>query len=67
MRQIILILNPAKAETLEGLGFSSCGTRDVGDGKVVFQFMLTDELHRALKDKSLFSKKDYCFDTRLTF
>ena len=67
MKKVILVFNNEKVELLKNLGFASCGVRDIGGGKTVFQFIMTDKLHGTLKDKSLFSRKDYCEDSRLTF
>jgi hypothetical protein len=66
MNKIILIINPAKAALLAEMGFTPCGKRQV-DKKDVFQFVMTDELYKALNDKTQFSKKDYVYDTKLTF
>jgi len=67
MKKVILISSESKADLLDSLGFSSCGTRYVDD-KLYYQYVLTDRLHKVLKDKSKFSKRDYQVeDTRLTF
>ena len=66
MKKIILVLNPAKVDLLTELGFSSCGKRHIGDGKVGYQYILTDGLHKALKANK-FSKRDYILDSKMTF
>lgn len=66
MKKVILVTNMTKVELLEGAGFLSCGKRDI-DGKTAYQFVVTDELFSLLNDKMMFSKKDYVYDTKLTF
>ena len=66
MNNIILIPDPAKAVMLKDMGFTPCGTRQV-ENKDVFQFVATDELLQLLKDTGKFSKKDYVYDSKLTF
>ena len=68
-RKIVLVHNPVKVALLESLGFRHNGTRDIGNGKVAYQFILSDDLHFELKNNGEFSGRDYCFDTRnvLTF
>lgn len=67
MKTVILVTNPDKVDLLDSLGFSSCGVRDVGNGILAYQYIKSDALHKVLKDKSLFSRKDFCEDVRLTF
>ncbi len=67
MKKIILVMNPAKLDLLDELGFSHCGERHMDGGKVAYQYVLTDKLHRVLKDRRNFSKADYWEDSRLTF
>ena len=64
--KIILILNPAKANLLKDMGFTSIGKRQAGNSDV-FQFIATEQLLAVLNDNTQFSKKDYAFDTKLTF
>ena len=66
MKKVILISNMSKVELLKDAGFSPCGTRDI-DGKTVYQFVITDEVFKIINDKSQFSKRDYVYDTKLTF
>jgi hypothetical protein len=66
-KKVILITNPDKVALLNEMGIFSCGTRDFGDGNVAYQFVMSDRLHKALKDKNLFSRKDYGEDIKLTF
>ena len=64
--KIILVLNPAKAVLLEDLGFTPIGKRRVGDTDV-FQFIATEQLLAVINNNTQFSKKDYAYDTKLTF
>ena len=66
MNKVILIMNPAKAELLENMGFTPCGKRQL-EGKDIFQFVVTDKLFKVLNDKTNFNKRDYVYDTKLTF
>ena len=66
MKKIVCVVNIDKVELLDELGFKSCGKRDIGD-KVAFQYVLTEKLYKVLNDKSLFSKRDYFEDVKLTF
>jgi hypothetical protein len=67
VKQFIIVTNQEMVEKLEKMGFFSCGSRDIGNGIVATQFLLTDKLHKALKDKQKFSKKHYAVDSKLTF
>ena len=66
MNKIILITNPVKVALLADLGFTPCGARQI-ENKGVSQFIVTDELLKVINDEALFNKKDYVYDTRLTF
>ena len=66
MNKVILVLNPEKAALLVEMGFTPCGTRQM-DTIAVCQFIATDDLLKALNDKSKFNRKDYVYDMKLTF
>ena len=66
MKKVILVTNMEKVALLQNAGFSPCGSREVNN-RTAYQFVETDELFKFLNDKSKFSKKDYVYDTKLTF
>jgi len=66
MKNAILLITKAKAKHLEEAGFHSCGTRLV-DGEPFSQFIVEEKIFAILYDSTRFGKKDYFFDTRMTF
>ena len=66
MKKVILVTNTDKINLLVSAGFTPCGSREVGN-KTAYQFVVTDTLFKLLNDKSQFSKRDYVYDTKLTF
>lgn len=66
MKSAILLITKGKVKFLEDAGFHSCGTREI-NGETFFQFIVEEKMFEVLYDKEKFSKKDYFFDTRMTF